>query len=241
MARRASKNFPVLDKPPAPKHLTPSIVPPQREPLTGIGDNQKAYLKYLYYEDQIIAMGPAGTGKTYLPSILAMDLLLDRKIEKIVVTRPVVGAGGEELGYFPGDQNEKFGHWTVPVLDAFEKRAGKNRVRSYITNGQIELAPLSTMRGRTFDDAFVLLDEAQNTSWDLMKMFLTRIGKGTKVVVTGDLKQSDKGGNNGLHVMKYIIEKQNLPIPIVEFTTDDVVRSELCALWVKAIEEYEGK
>ena len=233
MARKKHNGF-------KPVHLTPSIVPPSREPITALTPTQKVYLKYLAREDQVVAIGPAGTGKTFLPSMMAIDQLLDGKINKIVVTRPVVGAGGEELGFFPGSEQEKYGHWTRPVIDAFEQRAGKHRVNSFLYHGQIELAPLSTMRGRTLDDSIVLLDEGQNASWELMKMLVTRIGKGTQLFVTGDLRQTDIHGVNGLAVMVDIIKRQGLPVPIVEFTTADVVRSELCSMWVTAIERHEN-
>jgi phosphate starvation-inducible PhoH-like protein len=223
-----------------PKHLTPSIVPPSRTPLEPLTPKQGIYLKNLKKEDQVVALGPAGTGKTYLPSLMAIDQLMDREITKIVITRPAVEAEGEKLGFLPGDQNAKFGPWTLPILDAFESRAGKHRIKSYIENGQIELAPLGMMRGRTFSNAYVILDEAQNTTWGTMKMLLTRIGKDSKLVITGDLNQTDIKGLNGLGVMLGIIKNQRLPVPVVEFNATDVVRSELCSMWVSAIDTYES-
>jgi phosphate starvation-inducible PhoH-like protein len=240
MARKPKTKRPFVQTQ-QPKHLTPSIIPPSRTPLAPLNPRQGIYLKALMKEDQIVALGPAGTGKTYLPSLLAIDQLMDKEIKKIVITRPVVEVDGEKLGYLPGDQNAKFGPWTVPILDAFEERAGKIRVRCYIENGQIELAPLGMMRGRTLKEAFVLLDEAQNTSWATLKMLLTRMGIDTKLVITGDLNQTDLKGANGLGVMLDIIRNQRLPVPVIEFNTSDVVRSELCAMWVSAIEQFEGK
>ena len=240
MGRKAFNKRPQVREAKKPRHLSPPSIPPSREPLEAQTYAQRDYINFLETEDQVVAIGPAGTGKTYIPSIMAIDMLLDQKINKIVVTRPIVGAGGEELGYFPGDEHEKYSHWTRPVIDAFEQRAGKHAVKSFLFHGQIELAPLSLMRGRTLDDAFVLVDEAQNMTWELMKMLLTRIGRNSKLVITGDLKQSDIPGTSGLAVMNKIIRQQNLPVPIVEFTAADVVRSELCAMWVKAIEKYEG-
>lgn len=239
MAHR-SNGFKKLNKVKAPKHLTSSVVPPSREPLQALTTTQGYYCDAIKNYDHIVAIGPAGTGKTYIPSIIGIDMLLDKVVDKIVVTRPVMGAGGEELGYFPGDENEKYSHWTRPVIDAFEQRAGKHTVKSLMYHDQIELAPLSLMRGRTLDNAFVIVDEAQNMSWALMKMLLTRMGKNTQLVVTGDLNQSDIRGLSGLQVMLNIILEQSLPVPVIEFNSTDVVRSELCALWVAAIERYEN-
>lgn len=240
MARKPFKKRPQVREATKPRHLSPPSIPPSREPLELLTHTQAVYTKAIFAEDQVVAIGPAGTGKTYIPSILAIDMLLEQKINKIVVTRPIVGAGGEELGYFPGDEHEKYSHWTRPVIDAFEQRAGKHAVKSFLFHGAIELAPMSLMRGRTLDDAFVILDEGQNTSWELMKMFLTRMGRNSKLVITGDPRQTDISGVNGLGVMNHIIKSQNLPVPVIEFTAADVVRSELCAMWVQAIETYEG-
>lgn len=218
----------------------PSKIPPQREPLVPLNDKQKTYIKSVLSEDAVIGAGPAGTGKTYIPTVLAADAFMDGKINRIVITRPVIGAGGEELGYFPGDMEMKFGHWVIPVMEALDRRMGKARRQFAMKEGQIEIAPLSTMRGRTFDDAFVLLDEAQNTSYDQIKMFLTRAGQRSKIVVTGDLAQTDVYKKNGLASILHIIETQRLPVPVVQFSRRDVVRSESCAMWVQAFEDYEN-
>lgn len=219
---------------------TPSKIPPRREPLAALNEKQKTYIKSILSEDTVIGVGPAGTGKTYIPTVLAADAFMDGKINRIVITRPVIGAGGEELGYFPGDLEMKFGHWVIPVIEALDKRMGKARRQFAMREGQIEIAPLSTMRGRTFDDAFVLLDEAQNTSYDQMKMFLTRSGQRSKVVVTGDVAQTDVRKSNGLVSLLELVSAQRIPVPISLFTKHDVVRSESCAMWVQAFEDYES-
>ena len=161
--------------------------------------NQQAYWNMLR-DDQtsiVIAHGPAGSGKTLLATQYGIDLMKLQRIEKIVITRPVVGAD-EDIGFLPGNVNRKMEPWTRPLIDIFHKHYTINRVQKMIRDEQIEIAPLAFMRGRTFENAYIIADEMQNTTINQFKMLVTRIGEGSKLVITGDLEQTDRGSANGL-------------------------------------------
>jgi phosphate starvation-inducible PhoH-like protein len=158
-----------------------------------------------------------------------------KQIDKIILTRPNVSVG-KDLGYLPGDLNEKFTPWAAPVLEVLVQQLGKGVVDTAIKNGNIEMAPLSTMRGRSFKDSFIILDEAQNTTVAEIKMFLTRIGEGSKVVINGDIKQSDINQQSGLSKIIHLAKKYHMNIPVIEFTVEDIVRSEICKQWIIAFE-----
>jgi len=204
--------------------------------LQPLNDNQGLYLKALNGSDQVIVCGYSGTGKTYIAATYAANMYAKREIDKIVLTRPNVSVG-KDLGYFPGTLEEKFAPWAAPVLDVLNEQLGKGVVESGIKNGNIEMAPLSTMRGRSFKNAFIILDEAQNTTVPEIKMFLTRIGKDCKVVINGDVKQSDIGGQSGLSKIIHLAKKHQLPVPVIEFEVGDIVRSDICKAWIIAFEE----
>ena len=171
--------------------------------------NQHKYWNMLKDDKKsiVIAHGPAGCGKTLLATQNGIDLLKLQKIEKIVITRPVVGAD-EEIGFLPGSLNKKMEPWTRPLVDIFHKNYTVNRVQKMIHSEQIEIAPLAFMRGRTFENCYIIADEMQNTTPNQFKMLLTRIGEGSKLVITGDLDQTDRGKNNGmadfLHKLKFV-------------------------------------
>jgi phosphate starvation-inducible PhoH-like protein len=205
-------------------------------PLQAFNTNQKLYLKALKDSTQIIVTGYSGTGKTYMAATHAANLYLAKVIDKIVITRPNIPVG-RDLGYLPGDLNEKFAPWAAPVLDVLKKQLGDGVVEIAIKRGNIEMAPLSTMRGRSFERCFVILDEAQNTTIEEMKMFLTRIGNDTTVVINGDIKQSDLQQSSGLSKILHMVKKYNLPIPVIEFGVDDIVRSDICKEWIVAFDE----
>lgn len=203
--------------------------------LQPLNDRQKDYLNALKTSDQVIVCGYSGTGKTYMAATYAANLYAMKDISKIILTRPNVSVG-KDLGYFPGSLEEKFAPWAAPVIDVLNEQLGKGVVETGIKNGNIEMAPLSTMRGRSFHDAFILLDEAQNTTIAEIKMFLTRIGQDCKVVINGDVKQSDINSQSGLSKVIHLAKKYNLPVPVIEFGVEDIVRSEMCKAWIKAFE-----
>lgn len=204
--------------------------------LTPLNENQRLYIDALKTQDQVIVCGFSGTGKTFIAATMAANMYLAKRVNKIVLTRPNVSVG-KDLGYFPGDLNEKFGPWADPVIDVLQERLGKGVVETGIKNGNIELAPMSVMRGRSFKNAFVLLDEAQNTTIAEMKMFLTRIGEGSKVVINGDIRQSDIKEQSGLSKIIHLAKKYHMDIPVIEFGIDDIVRSDVCKQWIIAFEE----
>lgn len=189
--------------------------------------------------DMVFCVGPAGSGKTFLMVAEALNLIMQHKKSKIILTRPVVEAG-ESLGFLPGDLEQKISPYLRPLYDAMEMLLPREQVKKLVDNGIIEIAPLAYMRGRTLADSVVILDEAQNTTTQQMKMFLTRMGENSKVFITGDLTQTDlpkrieSGLKQGVHILQNIEE-----IKIMHFNSTDVVRNALVKKIVKAYEDYE--
>lgn len=182
--------------------------------------------------DQVFILGPAGTGKTYVTATYAADLYTTKEIDKIVITRPHVTVG-KDIGYLPGTLEEKTYPWALPVLDVLIKHLGKGAVETGIKNGNIEMAPLALMRGRSFYNSFIIVDETQNITTHELKMLLTRVGDGSKIVLNGDVQQSDLPNGDGLSKVIHLAKKHILPVPVIEFTIDDIIRSNICAQWVK--------
>jgi phosphate starvation-inducible protein PhoH and related proteins len=193
---------------------------------------QSRFVEALKQAVCVIAVGPAGTGKTYLSVVYAVNLLKKGEVKKIILTRPVVEAG-ENLGFLPGDLKEKIDPYLRPLYDALYELLGADQTEKYIEKGTIEIAPLAYMRGRTFDDAYVILDEAQNTTQGQMLMFLTRMGFNTRMVVTGDMTQSDVKVGSGL---KHAVEvlKSIESIKFVQLTRMDIVRHPLVQRIIEA-------
>ncbi len=196
--------------------------------------NQGAYLEHIASHDITFGIGPAGTGKTYLAVACAVDALERQSVQRIVLTRPAVEAG-ERLGFLPGDLTQKVDPYLRPLYDALYDLMGFDRVAKAFERAQLEIAPLAFMRGRTLNHAFVILDEAQNTTPEQMKMFLTRIGFGSKCVVTGDVSQIDlpKGATSGLIDAERVLRRVK-GLAFTRFTSADVVRHPLVARIVDA-------
>jgi phosphate starvation-inducible PhoH-like protein len=205
-------------------------------PIKALNPMQANYLAALRGSQQVIVLGPAGTGKTWLAATHAADLLRNRQIDKIILTRPNVPCG-RSLGYFPGTLEDKFAPWAVPVAEAIKERIGKAAYEIALKNGGIELVPFEVMRGRSWKNAFVLFDEAQNATPAEIKTFLTRIGEHCNVVINGDVSQCDLGEASGLRTVIHLIKSQMLAVPVIEFTRQDIVRSGVCAMWVRAFDE----
>lgn len=201
---------------------------------------QKRYVDAIRNNDIVFGIGPAGTGKTYLAVALAVAALKSKSVNRIILVRPAVEAG-EHLGFLPGDLQNKVDPYVRPLYDALFDVLGPELYEKHRENNTIEIAPLAYMRGRTLDDAFIILDEAQNTTSEQMKMFLTRFGFGSKAVVTGDLTQVDLPGRkfSGLHIVQDIL-KGTEGLEFVYLTNKDVVRHELVQRIVEAYERYEG-
>ena len=202
---------------------------------------QKEYVSAVREGELTLAVGPAGTGKTYLAMALAVVALKNKEVERIVLTRPAVEAG-ERLGFLPGDMTQKVDPYLRPLYDALYEIMGVESYQRLLERGTLEVAPLAFMRGRTLSDAFIILDEAQNTTPEQMKMFLTRLGAGSRCIVTGDLSQIDlpKGKKSGLMEAVQVLRGVE-GIRIVELTAKDVVRHELVQKIVRAYEAFEAK
>lgn len=209
--------------------------------ITAKTKNQKRYIEAIKENDIVFGIGPAGTGKTYLAVAMAVNYYITKKINRIILTRPAVEAG-ERLGFLPGDIADKINPYLRPLYDALYYMLDFERVSALIDKGVIELAPLAFMRGRTLDDAFIILDEAQNTTIEQMKMFLTRLGFNSKAVITGDITQIDlpQEKKSGLVLVRDVL-KGIKGIEFVEFGKVDVVRNPIVQKIIKAYEIYENK
>ncbi len=203
------------------------------------GLNQRLYVDAIERHDMVFGIGPSGTGKTYLAVAMAVDALLSKEVSRIILARPAVEAG-ERLGYLPGTLQEKVNPYLRPLYDALYDVLDPDRVDRYIEKSIIEIAPIAFMRGRTLNDAFVILDEAQNTTSEQMKMFLTRLGFNSKAVVTGDVTQIDlpAGRRSGLIEAVEVVGKVE-GISMIYFTERDVVRHSLVQRIIRAYEEFD--
>ncbi len=202
--------------------------------------NQQRYVDAIERYDMVFGIGPSGTGKTYLAIAMAVDALLGREVSRIILARPAVEAG-ERLGFLPGTLEEKVNPYLRPLYDALYDVLDPDRVERYLEKSVIEIAPIAFMRGRTLNDAFVILDEAQNTTSEQMKMFLTRLGFNSKAVITGDVTQVDlpNGRRSGLAEAVEIVSRVD-GISFVYFTERDVVRHSLVQRIIRAYEEFES-
>ena len=209
------------------------------KPIKAKTIGQKKYIKAIKSNTVVLGLGPAGTGKTFLAVAMAVEALRQKTVSRIILTRPAVEAG-ERLGFLPGDLQSKIDPYLRPLYDALFEMLGADNFQKYMERGTIEIAPLAYMRGRTLDDSFIILDEAQNTTGEQMKMFLTRLGYNSKAVVTGDLSQTDlpRGVKSGLATAASIL-KNIEGIGIFEFSERDVVRHHLVRKIITAYDKYE--
>lgn len=194
--------------------------------LTPKNDAQAYYINTIKESTVTFCTGPAGTGKTFIAAYIALDALLKDEIDKVILTRPIVAI--EDIGYLPGTFEEKIHPYVLPLFDAIDMHVGPTKARDLLTTGRIEVLPLAYMRGRSLNNSFLILDEAQNTTQEQMKMFLTRIGYGSKMCVTGDATQSDiKGPQNGLSWAVERLKGSAEDISVVEFGASHIVRHPL--------------
>ena len=202
--------------------------------------NQKAYVDAIDKHTVVFGIGPAGSGKTYLAVAKAVQALQAKQVNRIVLTRPAVEAG-EHLGFLPGTLSEKIDPYLRPLYDALQDMIDPDKIPKLMTNGSIEVAPLAYMRGRTLNDSFIILDEAQNTSPEQMKMFLTRLGFGSRMVITGDVTQIDlpSGTKSGLKVVQDILLGVE-DLAFIQLNSKDVVRHKLVSRIVEAYESWDS-
>ncbi len=211
------------------------------KPIRAKTVGQKKYIELIRENTVVFGIGPAGTGKTYLAVAMAVDAFRKKQVSRIVLTRPAVEAG-EKLGFLPGDLQNKVDPYLRPLYDALSDMLGAEGFQKYLEKGLIEVAPLAYMRGRTLDDAFIILDEAQNTTPEQMKMFLTRIGFGSKAIITGDITQIDlpDGKRSGLREAEKILRDID-GLSFIRLTSTDVVRQPLVQKIINAYEKHEQK
>lgn len=214
----------------------PRFTPPQ--PLTPKTTTQRLLLSSLRHNTLTISQGSAGVGKTYVALAYASDLIKAGQIDRIILTRPLVGVGGEErlIGALPNDLNAKLAPWVLPMLDVLEERLGKTHVEYLLGHDKLRIAPLAFMRGASFSDTFIHMTESQNATVDQVKMLLSRVGEGAKVCIEGDPHQSDLRGGNGLEDAAFRLADMR-GVGVVTFTRDDVVRSGFCQ---DVLERYEA-
>ncbi len=211
------------------------------KPIIARTPNQKKLVKDFDTHDLLFAIGPAGSGKTYTAIALAVRALKNKEIRKIILSRPAVEAG-EKLGFLPGDMKEKIDPYLQPLYDALQDMIPNSKLKEYLENGTIQIAPLAFMRGRTLNDAFIILDEAQNTTTQQIKMFLTRMGMNSKIVVTGDMSQIDLPAHQRSGLVEALqILKEVKGIAKVEFDVKDIVRHKLVQRIVEAYDAHDEK
>ena len=234
----ASFNKDIIEdmKNPTPIQPLDEVIKTQKRSVIPRSKKQKEYVKALKTSQIIMSLGPAGTGKTYLAVAVALSMLLEKKVERIILSRPAVEAG-ERLGFLPGDMKDKIDPYLRPLYDSLHDMFHYDKIQKKIENGEIEIAPLAFMRGRTLKNCFAILDEAQNATQTQIKMFLTRIGENSKLVVNGDPSQIDlpNKGQSGL-VQSQMILKDIKEISVVNFDHNDVIRHPLVS---KIVEAYK--
>ncbi len=224
---------------PAKETLEKSVIQTPKKRFTPYSHKQAEYMDALLSSELVFAAGPAGTGKTYIAVAAAVALFCDHQVERIILSRPAVEAG-ERLGFLPGDLKDKVDPYLRPIYDALYDMLPAEKVLKYISTGEIEIAPLAYMRGRTLRNAYVILDEAQNSTPIQMKMFLTRLGEGSRMVVTGDLTQTDlprdmkSGFRDALEKLEHLEE-----VKVIKFTAKEIVRHPLTTKIVQAYEKHD--
>ncbi len=211
------------------------VVPMWNKPvLRALNDKQRKYINAIRNHDITLGTGYPGTGKSFLPAALAAEMLADPRvpIERIVICRPNEGVG-KSIGMLKGGLNEKMVPWCAPIIDVLNNQLGKGKVDYMLEHGQIELLPLEYARGKSFDNTFIILDEAQNVDKESLKCLMTRIGRDTKLVIDGDVGQCDIGSTSGLGQLINLINNYHTPISHVDFEIKDIVRSDICKYLVE--------
>lgn len=217
------------------------VASPRRKFILPKTQGQKEYIKAMRMHDIVFAIGPAGTGKTYLAMAIAVNHLIEKQVRRIILTRPAIEAG-ESLGFLPGDMSEKLGPYLRPLYDALYDMMEVDIIDEYLDTGIIEIVPLAYMRGRTLNNAFVILDEAQNCTSDQLKMVLTRLGFDSKIVITGDITQSDLPGRKPAGLINAVkILEPIKGIKFINLNKEDVVRHSLIQKIIQAYEDFHSK
>lgn len=209
-------------------------------PLKPMNSRQNDYIQAIKQNPVVICTGVWGSSKTYIPSVIACDMLLAKEIDRIIIARPNEGKG-KTVGFLKGDLDQKMAVWTAPVTDTMKKRLGLGNFEAFVGNEKIVQLSLEHVKGRSWDNAFILVDEAEDLDPDVAKSLVGRQGVNSTIVITGDIRQKDLKKSSGLEFLQMIAEKYELPIPIIDFDSwDHCVRSEEAKMWGKAFEDYEN-
>ena len=212
-----------------------------RQPLVPLNDRQAEYIKAIQTTPFVICLGVWGSSKSFIPATIAADLLVDKKIEKVIIARPNEGKG-KTIGLLPGSKDEKLAIWCAPITDTMRKRMGDGHYEAMLANGRIELLNLEAVKGRSWDDTFVIVDEAEDIDPEVAKSLVGRQGTNSFTVVTGDRAQQDLKRNSGLQLLIDVAEYSNLPVSIVNFDSwDYCVRSEEAKMWGMAFEKFDKR
>lgn len=212
-----------------------------RERLVPMNDKQAEYINAIQTQPVIICIGVWGSSKTYIPSVIAADWLMDKKIDKLIIARPNEGKG-KSIGFLKGDKNEKLQSWTAPITDTIKQRLGVSTYEAMLSSGKIELLNLEAVKGRSWDNCMVLCDEMEDVDIEVAKSLVGRQGVNTTTVLTGDSRQQDLKSKSGLQYLIDVAEYCNLPITIIDFDSwDYCVRSEEAKMWGRAIEKFENR
>lgn len=211
----------------------------KNKPLRALNKKQERYIKAILNSNVVIAIGSAGTSKSYIPSVISADMFNDREVDNIVICRPMEGPG-RYIGTLPGDKNEKMADWLTPITSTIKSRLGPGAFEYHVNRSKrIEFCPLNQIKGRSFEDTFLLADEAEDMDVETVKSLVTRIGENTKLVINGDVKQKHIKQDSGLSYIIKLVEKYNLPVPIIEFTLEECVRSKTTKMFLEAFEAEE--
>lgn len=222
------------------KRLDPSKAVQGYETITPLNYPQEQLMAAIYSDDVVITHGSAGTGKTFIPSVMAAEMYARHEVKKILITRPTASCG-ESLGHLPGDLDEKFEPWLHPLINAMKTVLKTEAIDSAQRHGNLEYMPLQFMRGASLDNTFIIVDEAQNLTVEQAQMLVTRIGENSKLVINGDTKQIDlkRKKDSGLAWLIYEIRRQNMPVEVIEFKIEDCVRSKTCKMFLQMIDRAE--
>lgn len=211
----------------------------KNKPLRALNKKQGRYIKAILNNNVVIAIGSAGTSKSYIPSVISADMFDSKEIDNIVICRPMEGPG-RYIGTLPGDKNEKMADWLTPITATIKSRLGPGSFEYHVNRSKrIEFCPLNQIKGRSFENTFILADEAEDMDVETVKSLVTRIGENTKLVINGDIKQKHIKQDSGLNYIIKLVEKYNLPVPIIEFTLDECVRSKTTKMFLEAFEAEE--
>jgi len=212
-----------------------------KKPLKPMNDKQLEYINMIKNHKLVCSMGVAGSGKSYIAAVMAADMLLDpgSSIEKLVIARPNQMEGTQSIGLLPGTLEEKLGPWLVPVTETLKERLGNGHFEAFVENGKIEFLPLEMIKGRTFNNTFIIIDEAEDIEWSVLKTVLLRIGKDSKMVIDGDVRQESISSNSGLRALIKLNEDFYLPMGFIDFDSWELhcIRSEECRLFGQIFEQ----